>query len=77
VLGKYWSEKLQPQIIWFIMSRDSTSHGLMTCLKLLEQGKQAKCKWLQNQSHTNGNDLNNIRREINRTFRNKKGGGDI
>jgi hypothetical protein len=42
------------------------------CLKLLDQRKQAKLQWLQNQSEINGDNLNNVRREAGRYFRNKK-----
>jgi hypothetical protein len=40
--------------------------------KLIDQCKQAKLQWLQNSSQINGDNLQNIRRETNRTFRNKK-----
>jgi hypothetical protein len=43
------------------------------CLKLLDQRKQAKLQWLQDPSQANGDNLNNIRREATRHFRNKKG----
>jgi hypothetical protein len=33
------------------------------CPKLLYQRKQATLKWLQNPNHTNGDNLNNIRRK--------------
>jgi hypothetical protein len=33
---------------------------------------QAKLQWLQNPSQINGDNPQNLRREINRTFRNKK-----
>jgi hypothetical protein len=42
------------------------------CLKLLDQQKQAKFLWLQNPSQINGDNLNNVRYETSRTFRNKK-----
>jgi hypothetical protein len=40
--------------------------------KLLDQRKQAKLQWLQDPSEINGDNLNNIRRETSRHFRNKK-----
>jgi hypothetical protein len=40
--------------------------------KLLKQRKQAKSQWLQSPSQRNGDDLNNVRHETNRTFSNKK-----
>jgi len=43
------------------------------CSKLLDQRKQAKLQWLQNTSHINGKNLNNVRRETSRTFRKKEG----
>jgi hypothetical protein len=41
--------------------------------KLLDQRKQAKLQWLQDPSEINGDNLNNVRREDSRHFRNKKG----
>jgi hypothetical protein len=42
------------------------------CSKLLGHRKRAKLQWLQDPSEINGDNLNNIRREIIRHFRNKK-----
>jgi hypothetical protein len=42
------------------------------CSKLLDQKKQAKLQWFQDSSEINGNNLNNIRREDNGHFRNRK-----
>jgi hypothetical protein len=42
------------------------------CTKLLNQRKQAKLQCLQNPGQTNGGNLNNVRCETTRTFRNKK-----
>jgi hypothetical protein len=42
------------------------------CSKLLDQRKQAKLQWLQDPSAVNGDNLNNVRREASRHFRNKK-----
>jgi hypothetical protein len=42
------------------------------CLKSTDQWKQAKLQWLQNPSQINGDNLQNLRRETSRTFRNKK-----
>ncbi|PNF19373.1 hypothetical protein B7P43_G06348, partial [Cryptotermes secundus] len=42
------------------------------CSKLLDQRKQAKLQWLQDPRELNGDNLNNIRRETSRHFRNKK-----
>jgi hypothetical protein len=42
------------------------------CSKLLDQGKEAKLQWLQNPSEIYGDNLNNVRREASRHFRNKK-----
>jgi hypothetical protein len=36
--------------------------------------KQAKIQWLQNPNQSNGDNLNNVRREASRHFRNKKKG---
>jgi hypothetical protein len=41
------------------------------CSKLLDHRKQAKLQWLQDPSEVNGDNLNNIKREARRHFRNK------
>jgi hypothetical protein len=38
----------------------------------MDQWKQVKLQWLQNPSQINGYNLQNLRREISRIFRNKK-----
>jgi hypothetical protein len=38
----------------------------------MDQQKQAKLQLLQHPSHINGDNLQNLRRETSRTFRNKK-----
>jgi hypothetical protein len=43
------------------------------CSKLLYQRKQAKLQWLQDPTEINGDNLNNVRHEASRYFRNKKG----
>jgi hypothetical protein len=42
------------------------------CSKLLDQRKQAKLQWLQDSNEINADNLNNIRWEASRYFRNKK-----
>jgi hypothetical protein len=42
------------------------------CSKLIDQQKQAKLQWLQNPSQISGDNLQNLRLETSRTFRNKK-----
>jgi hypothetical protein len=42
------------------------------CSKLLDQRQQAKLQWLQDPSEINGDNLNNVRSEASRHFRNKK-----
>jgi hypothetical protein len=42
------------------------------CSKLLDQRKQVKLQWLQDPSEINGDNLNNVRREASRHFRNKE-----
>jgi hypothetical protein len=37
-----------------------------------DQRKQTKLQWLQDPSEINGDNLNNVRREASRQFRNKK-----
>jgi hypothetical protein len=42
------------------------------CSKLSDQRKEVKLQWLQDPSEINGDNLNNVRREASRYFRNKK-----
>jgi len=42
------------------------------CLGFLDQRKQAKMHWVQDPSQINVDDLNNVRQEASRHFRNKK-----
>jgi hypothetical protein len=42
------------------------------CSTLLDQRKQAKLQWLQDPSELNGDNLNNVRHDASRFFRNKK-----
>jgi hypothetical protein len=42
------------------------------CSKLIDQRMQAKLQWLQYPSQNNGDNLQNLRRETSRIFRNKK-----
>jgi dsDNA-specific endonuclease/ATPase MutS2 len=41
------------------------------CLGILDQRKQAKIQWIQDRSHNNVDNLNNVRRDVSRHFRNK------
>jgi len=41
-------------------------------LGFLDQRKQAKMQWIQDQSQGNVDNLNNVRRDASRNFRNKK-----
>jgi hypothetical protein len=41
------------------------------CSELIDQRKQEKLQWLQDRSKINGDNLNNIRREVSRLFRKK------
>jgi len=41
-------------------------------LDFLDQRKQAKMQWIQDPRKSNLDDLNNLRREVSRHFRNKK-----
>jgi hypothetical protein len=43
------------------------------CSKLSDQRKRVKLQWLQDPSDIDGDNLNNIRYETSRHFRNKKG----
>jgi len=42
------------------------------CLGFLDQRKQAKMQWIHDQSQSNVENLNNVRRDGSRHFRNKK-----
>ena len=42
------------------------------CLDILDQRKQAKMQWIQDPSQSNADNLNNLRRDASRHFRNKK-----
>ena len=42
------------------------------CLNFLDERKQAKLQLVQDQSQRNVDNLNNVRREASRHFRNKK-----
>jgi hypothetical protein len=42
------------------------------CSKLVDRRKQAKLQWLQDPSEINGDNLNNVRREVSRYFRNRR-----
>ena len=42
------------------------------CLGILYQRKQAKMKWIQDPSQSNADNLNNVRLDASRHFRNKK-----
>jgi hypothetical protein len=42
------------------------------CLGILEQRKEAKMQWIQDPSQSNADNLNNVRRDASRHFRNKK-----
>ena len=42
------------------------------CLYILDQRKQAKMQWVQDPSQRNVDNLNNVRHEASRHFRNKK-----
>jgi hypothetical protein len=42
------------------------------CSKLIDQWKQAKLQWLQNPNQINRDNLQNLRHETSRIFRNKK-----
>ena len=44
----------------------------MKCLHFLDQRKQAKIQWVQNPRQSNVDNLNNVRCEASRLFRNKK-----
>jgi len=41
------------------------------CLGILDQRKQAKMQWIQDPSQSNADNVNNLRREISRHFREK------
>jgi len=43
------------------------------CSELLDERKQAKLQWFQNQSQTSGDNLTNVRRKSSRNSRSKSG----
>jgi hypothetical protein len=43
-------------------------------IKINRSKEKAKLQWLQDPSEINGDNLNNVRREASRYFRNKKRG---
>jgi hypothetical protein len=42
------------------------------CLSILDQRKQAKMQWIQDANKNNLDNMNNVRRDASRHFRNKK-----
>jgi hypothetical protein len=42
------------------------------CLGISDQRKQAKLQWIQDPSQRNADNLNNVRRDASRHFRNNK-----
>jgi hypothetical protein len=42
------------------------------CLGILDQRKQVKTQWIQDPSQSNVDNLNNVRRDTSKYFRNKK-----
>ena len=42
------------------------------CLGILDHRKQAKMQWIQDSSQSDVDNLNNVRRDASRHFRNKK-----
>jgi hypothetical protein len=63
----------QPKKIWDIRSLKHNKPWFDDeCSKLIDQRKQAKLQWLQNPSQTNKDNLQNVRHETSRIFRNKK-----
>jgi hypothetical protein len=42
------------------------------CLGILDQRKQAKMQWIQDPNQSNLDNMNNVRRDAGRHFRNKK-----
>jgi hypothetical protein len=47
------------------------------CLRFLDERKQAKVQWLQDPNQSNADNLNNVRTEASRHFREGGGGGEI
>jgi hypothetical protein len=41
------------------------------CSKFVDRGKQAKLQWLRDRKESNAGNLNNVRGDTNRYFRNK------
>jgi len=55
------------------MKRSSINHGFdEECLGFLDQRKQAKMQWIHEPSQSSVDNLNNVRCDASRHFRNKK-----
>jgi len=55
------------------MKRSSINHGFdEECLGFLDQKKQAKMQWIHEPSQSSVDNLNNVRCDASRHFRNKK-----
>jgi hypothetical protein len=64
--------KFQPEILGYYELKKHKPWFDEGCTKLLYQRKHAKVQWLQDPSEINGDNLNNVRRETSRHFRNKR-----
>jgi hypothetical protein len=63
-INTIWVYELKQHKPWFDVG----------CSELLDQRKQVKLQWLQDPSEINGDNLNNVRREASKHFRNTKEG---
>jgi len=65
---RLWIEERPP--IWRVAANKPGFD--VECLDFLDQRKQAKMQWIQDPSRRNVDNLNNVRCDVSRHFRNKK-----
>jgi uncharacterized protein YaaR (DUF327 family) len=65
-------KKFQPKSLGYYELKKHKPWFDQACSKLLYKRKQTKLQWLQDSIEINGDNLNNVRREASRYFRNKK-----
>jgi hypothetical protein len=66
------SKSLPKRVLGYCEPKKNKSWFDEGCAKLLDQRKQAKLQWLQDPTEINWDNLNCIRHETSRHFRNKK-----
>jgi hypothetical protein len=73
-LGKYYRkyQYLSQRIFRISQAKHNKPWFDDECSKLIDPWRQAKLQWLQNPSQISGDDVQNLKHETSRTFRNKK-----